>query len=82
MPNNGKGRSNYRVDETSVVPAKGYGPGRYGRLRVLWDSTADGDPGFADVEFDESPIDQASLGALIAGLNDGSVEDRWDLGPG
>ena len=79
MPNNSKGRSNYRVDQANVVLAKGYGPGKFFRVRVLWDSTLDGDPGFADVIFDETPLDQVALDTLISRLNSGTVVDRWEL---
>lgn len=79
MPNNAKGRSNYRVDPERVVPAKGYGSGRYSNVRILWDATLPGDPGFLDCDFPDSPIDLDSLNGLINGLNEGQIADRWEL---
>ena len=77
MGNQGKGRSNYRVDSAGVVPAKGYGARSYSRVRVLWAAADPDDPGFADALFDEAPISHESLQALIAGLNSGTIPDRF-----
>jgi hypothetical protein len=77
MPNQANGRSNYRVDPNGVEVARGYGTGRYSRVRVLWDSTRAGDRTCADVPFDESPISHDQLDSIILGLNNGSIEDRW-----
>lgn len=77
MPNQGKGRSNYRVDPRGVIRAHGYGTGKYSLVRVLWDSTRDGDPGFVEIPGDEIPIDIEDVNALILKLNNGSQEDRW-----
>lgn len=77
MGSQGKGRSNYRVDAASIVPAKGYGARSYSRVRVLWDATNPEDPGFADALFDEAPISHEALQALIAGLNSGAIPDRF-----
>ena len=77
MPNQGEGRGNYRVDPTGVLPAKGYGSGRYRKVRIVWDSSVDGDPGFAEVEYDGEPITHGDLAALIEGLNSGRIRDRW-----
>ena len=77
MPNQGKGRSNYRLDPRGGVLAKGYGFGRYSRVRVVWDSTQEGDLCCADVAFEDAPIAHNDLLALISGLNNGTIVDRW-----
>lgn len=77
MPNQASGRSNYRIDPHGVIPAFGYGLGKYSLARVLWDATRDGDPGFVEIPGDEIPIDKDDLNTLIAKLNNGSIQDRW-----
>lgn len=80
MPNNAKGRSNYRVAPGSAVQAKGYAKDRFSHVRIQWDATRTGDPGFADCEFIEAPVDQDTLTAIVEGLNAEKIADRWDLG--
>lgn len=76
MANQGKGRSNYRLDPTGVIAAKGYGKGMYHLARVLWDTTRDDDCGYAELTFDD-PIRHDDLINVIAGLNNGTVPDRF-----
>lgn len=77
MPNLGDGRSNYRVEPNSVVTAKGYGSVKFSHFRVMWDAMLEGDPGFVDID---ETIDEEILNAMITGLNNGKIEDRWDVG--
>lgn len=76
MPSQGKGRSNYRLDPTGVVAAKGYGRGMYQLARVVWDATREGDRGYVELTFDD-PIRHDDLMEVISGLNKGTFPDRF-----
>jgi hypothetical protein len=43
----------------------------------MWDAMLEGDPGFVDID---ETIDEEILNAMITGLNNGKIEDRWDVG--
>lgn len=74
MPKQGKGRSNYRLDPTGVIAAKGYGKGMYSHVRVLWDATAEGDLGYAELDLQISHDDVTNF---VFGLNKGTTPDRF-----
>lgn len=76
-PSQGKGRSNYRLDTTGVIAAKGYGTEMYCHVRVVWDTTRDDDPGCAELPFDESPISHDGIMSVLKSLNDGTRPDRF-----
>ena len=77
MPPNGKGRSGYRVVPEKARRARGYGAiAHYESVVIEWDSNRPGDLTSVEVKFPE-PISQDMLLAVVAGLNNGSIPDRW-----
>jgi hypothetical protein len=77
VPSQGKGRSNYRLDPSGVVAARGYGADMYCRAKVCWDTTREGDSDYAELSFDDAPIAHESLTNIILGLNNGTIPDRF-----
>ena len=77
MPPNGKGRSNYKLIPQEARRIKGYGSvAHYDRIGLSWESEREGDRTSVVIELPDA-ISHESLMTLIAGLNDGSVADRW-----